>query len=291
MRRLELLVNEIRDNTDTNDINSIKTYEIMRYFNDAQKMIQKIIYASNQSASIFVKSASYDVAGSSTVAFTLPSDIYAHNSINSVHSLKDNKIAQTLSRVAYRERESLWGYALLDNQIILTTPPEVSTISALLVNYVYRLPTISYRLGKVASVATQVVTIDPSSLIDDTGFQDRYDKYSIVDANGDIIACELNLDSFSGSDFTFTGDLTDVAADQYIVCGDFGTSHSKLPPSCEPLLMAYVQRRILNKIKSNEVNAEQIFTQEERADIEDLFRDNVKDALYPVSSDTNYLGY
>jgi len=297
LRRLELLVKEVRGSSDTADINSLSPYELMRYFNDGQKQIQKIIFTANPSADIFVKQALYNVRGSSEVSFDLPFNIYAHSSITAIHSMKDNKIAQTLTRVAYREKETLWGYAILDRKFVLTTAPQVSTVSDILLNFVYRLPTMSYRLAKVDSVVGQVVTA--SDIVSDETFTERYDYYSIVDKYGKIKADATNggqsnqllLDSFVGLDFTFEGDLTNVVAGDYIVCGDTGTSHSDLPPECEPYLMTYVQRRILNKIASNEIASENIFTMEERADIEDLFKDTVKDALYPVSADTYYLGY
>lgn len=290
LRRFELLVNEVRESTDTKDINSIGAYEVMRYFNDAQKQIQKIIFTANPSADIFVRQATYDITDRTQVAYELPSDIYAHNSVNSLMSVKDGRIAQSLTRVAYREKEALWGYALLDNSFVLTSSPDVSTISQILVNYVYRLPVMGYRIVQSTSAALgSIINMDLSTLIDDEGYTERYDKYSFVDSNGVIKASELTL-SIVGLDYTFDGDISGVEIGDWLVCGDFGTSHSCLPPACEPYLMSYVQRRILNKISSTEVASENVFTTEERADIEDLFKDNVKDALYPVSSDTDYLG-
>ena len=293
LRRLELLVTEVRESSDTKDLNSIGPYELMRYFNDAQKTIQKIIFASNPSADIFVKQANYPVQGSSQVAFDLPEDIYAHSSVSNVNTVKDGSIAQTLTRVAYREKQTLWGYSILDKQIVLTSAPQISTISNLLVNYVYKLPTMSYRLGKVTSVdtLTGIVTVDGASIITDEGFSERYDSYSIVDSKGIQSASYLELDDFSGLDFLFTGDLSEVSVGDYVVCGENGTSHSKLPEACEPYLFSYVQKRILGKIASGEVAMEAAFSQQDRQDLEDLFADTVKDALYPVSSDTYYLGY
>ena len=300
MRRFELLVNEVRENTDTKDINSVGFYEIMRYFNDAQKQLQKIIFSSNPSADIFVKQVNYQVAGE-VVAYDLPFDIYAHSSITSVNSIKDNRISQTLVRVAYREREALWGYSILDKQFILSTTPEATTIDSIRLNYVYQLPVISYRLAQITAIdtVTGVVTVDGANIISDEGFVDRYDQYSIVNSRGDQTCNQLTLTNFAGLDFTFEGNLeanadlglAGASVGDWIVCGNSGTSHSKLPDECEPYLMAYVQRRILNKISSREVANEQVFSMEERMDIEDLFKDNVKDALYPVSSDTYYLGY
>lgn len=300
MRRFDFLVNEVRECTDTEDINSLGLYEVMRYFNDAQKQIQKIIFTANPSSDIFVKQANYSIAGSQ-VAYDLPFDVYARQAINMVSTLKDNKIAKTLTRVAYREKETLWGYAILDKQIVLTTAPEVSTVSNLLVNYVYKVPVISYRIGQITAIDTNTgdVTVDGANIIADEDFQKRYEKYSIVDSTGAQKANQLTLNTFAGLDFNFGGTLgpnTDLQLagaeiGDWIVCGESGSSHSELPDECEPYLMAYVQRRILNKISSREVNTEQIFTNEERLDIEDLFKDTVKDALYPVSSDSYYLGY
>lgn len=301
LKRFEFLVNEVRESTDTKDINSLGVYELMRYFNDGQKLIQKIIFTSNPSADIFVKSASYSVSLSSQIAYDLPFDIYAHSSVSSIHSIKDSKIAQTLTRVAYREKESLWGYALLDKQFVLTSAPSVSTISEILVNYVYKLPLVSYRLGQVESFdpLTGSVVVSGSTIIDDTGFTDRYDEFSIVTSKGVQVANELNLTSFAGLSFTFSGtldadtskNLAGVSVGDWVVCGGNGTSHSLLPESCEPFLTSYVQRRILAKIASTEITAENAFSQQERLDLEDLFKDTVKDALYPVSSDTYYMGY
>lgn len=301
LRRFEFLVNEVRESSDTKDINSLGVYELLRYFNDGQKLIQKIIFTANPSADIFVKQANYLVAGSSDVAFDLPFDIYAHSSITNVNTTKDNKIAQTLTRVAYREKETLWGYAILDKQFILTTPPQISTVSNVLLNYVYKLQNLSYRLGQVESfnITTGAVTVSGASIIGDTDFTERYENFTIVNSKGIQVSNQLALDSFQGLTFNFTGNLevddskglAGVSAGDWVVCGENGTSHSNLPEECEPFLMSYVQRRILAKIASTEITNENVFSESERADLEDLFKDTIKDALYPVTSDSYYLGY
>lgn len=289
MRRFELLVNEVRENTDTTDINSVRFYEIMRFFNDGQKQLQKIIYTANQSADIFVKTHNYTAAA--VKEYALPLDIYAHNSVVSLHLDTGSK----LTRLANTERTTLYGYSLVDKEVILSFLPQQD----MTLNYVYKVPALSYRLGKIDTVTlgTGNVTIDAATIIGDTAFQDKYDRYSIVDKDGNFKAVNLELTDFTGLSFTFSGDLdggTDYSGatvGDYIVCGQFGTSHSHLPDECEPYLMAYVQRRILAKLSSSEISNEAAFTQEERADIEDLFKDNIGEPLYPVSHDTDYLGY
>jgi len=300
LKRFEFLVNEVRESTDTKDINSLGVYELMRYFNDGQKLIQKIIFTSNPSADIFVKPARYAMA-SGQYAYDLPFDIYAHSSVTSVQSINGEDVSPPLTRLASRERNTLSGYYLLDRQFVLTSAPSASAVSEIQVNYVYKLPNLSYRLGQVDSFdpLTGAVIVSGSTIVDDTSFTDRYDEFSIVNSKGVQVANELDLTSFAGLGFTFSGTLdadTDkglagVSIGDWVVCGGNGTSHSCLPEACEPFLTSYVQRRILAKIASTEITAESAFTDQERMDLEDLFKDTVKDALYPVSADTDYLGY
>ncbi len=300
MRRLELLSTEVRDSTDTRDINSISIYELMRYFNDGQKAIQKIIFTANPDTDMFVSQTLYTPA-SEQVAYDLPYDIYSYSAVSALHSIKDNKIVQTLKKGAYREKDALWGYAIVDKKFVLSSSPSTSTISGLLLNYTRKLPIMSYRIAQITAVdaLTGVVTVDAGTIISDLTFTDRYDNYSIVNSIGTQKAIRLNLVSAVGTAFTFTGELeadANLGLDgaeigDWIVCGDSGTSHSSLPDECEPFLLSYVQRRVLAKLSSSEIQIEAIFTEQERQDIEDLFADTTKDIVYPVTSDTDYLGY
>lgn len=290
MRRLELLEKEVRESTDTVDENSLNTYELMRYFNDGQKLLQKILYTANQSADLFIRSENIAVT-SGVKSYPLPDDIYARNSVVGLMTANGHKI----TRMSPQELQNMYGYALYGKNIMLSFDPTEN----LVLDYVYKLPVISFRLAQVDTFDTGAGTIDAvaGSIIANEDFVDRFDYYTIVDSDGNIKAPKMKLSSLAGLTFTFTGDLTGgtdydgVAAGDYVVCGKFGTSHSELPDECEPFLLTYVQRRILAKISSSDIQSESAFTSEERQDIQDLFLDNVSDALYPVSSDVDYLGY
>ena len=289
MRRLELLVQEVRDSSDTNDLNAYSIYELMRYFNDGQKLIQKIIFSSNNGSGNFQKF--YDAVVPSNGVVPLPDDIYAKSAIIDVGFVRTNNYFSVLDKLSYGESSNIYGYALINDQIIVS---EQNSVDALRFNYVYKLPVISYRLGKIASVddIAKTVTFDAATIIDDTDFSLRYDDYSVVDAKGNEIANSLLLDSFVGTVMTFdsSSDLSALVAGQYVVCGQYGTSHSHLPDECEPFLMTYVQRRIKDKISASDAANESVFTSEEREDLMDLFADNSKAPLRPAIIDNDYLG-
>jgi len=298
MRRLELLSQEVRQTTDTEDIESINTYELMRYFRDAQRTIQKIIFTVNPDAEMFQREQMY-TPSSTDNRYNLPSDIYANSAVTSLLSVDSTgRVLYTIPKLSFREVRVKIGYALKGNQFILTNPNQYRRV---LMTYVYKLATPSYRLGQVSAVnaATGVVSVSGSTLIDDTDFTEYYDRYSIVDsdganlldANGDRAAINLKLTNYAGTSFTFQGDISAVSVGDWIVAGSDATTHMELPDECEPFLLAHVGRRIAAKLSSTDVQLDSLLTSEERADLEDLFANNVKDIFYPVSSDGYYLEY
>jgi len=289
MRRFDLLVQEVRDGSDTNDINTYSIYELMRYFNDGQRLIQKIIHTANSGTSIFNTFLDQDIQVNGVVP--LPVDMYAKSAINSVGFIRDNGYFSKLSKFDYAEFDNFYGYAIIDDYIVV---PEKNTSSRIRINYVYQLPVMSYRLGKIDSIdlVNNILTVSGASIISDTSFDKRYEKFSVVDKNGVQKATNLILDEFLGLslDFDSSADLSGVSVGDYVVCGKSGTSHGKLPDECEPFLMSYVQRRVKDKISSSDVAGELMFTNEERSDLEDLFADNSKDQKYPPATDLDYMG-
>lgn len=289
MRRLELLVQEVRDSSDTNNINSYSIYELMRYFNDGQKLIQKILYTANPATAMF--RTFEDITPSSTGVVALPTDIYAKAAIDSVGFIRSNGYFSKLAKVEYAEFDNLYGYTIIDDNLLV---PEKNTTDKIRINYVYQLPILSYRLGKVATVddVAKNISIDGGSLIADATFDTRYEYYSIVDKKGVIKASGLLLDEALGlsMDFDSESDLSLVTVGDYVVCGSKGSSHGLLPDECESFLMTYVQRRIKDKVSSETASTENVFTKEERQDLQDLFADNSRDQKYPIATDLDFMG-
>tara|TARA_R110000744_G_scaffold371682_2_gene482858 strand:- start:2953 stop:3825 length:873 start_codon:yes stop_codon:yes gene_type:complete len=289
MRRLELLVQEVKDSSDTNDINSYSIYELMRYFNDGQKLIQKILYTANPATAMF--RTFKDVTPTTNGVVALPIDIYAKSAIDSVGFIRSGGYFSKLSKVEYAEFSNFYGYAIVDDNILV---PEKNTTDTIRVNYVYQLPLLSYRLGKVGSFddVLKTISIDGASIITDTSFDTRYEYYSVVDKKGVIKTSNLLLDDLVGLSMTFDSesDLSLITVGDYIVCGAKGSSHGLLPDECESFLMTYVQRRIKDKVSSSTASTENVFTTEERQDLEDLFADNSRDQKYPIATDLDFMG-
>jgi hypothetical protein len=138
----------------------------------------------------------------------------------------------------------------------------------------------------------KTIVIDGASIINDTAFTSRYEYYSVVDKKGVVKASGLLLDELLGLTMSFDedADLSTVTIGDYIVCGSSGTSHSRLPDECEPFLMSYVQRRVKDKMSTSDVMGENMFSTQERDDLEDLFKDNSRDIKYPVATDLDFMG-
>jgi len=69
------------------------------------------------------------------------------------------------------------------------------------------------------------------------------------------------------------------------------TDVSELPTQCEEYLLQWVEKKINHIISSKDVSASNIFTQQQRQDIIDLFADAARDPKIPPASNADYLAY
>ena len=300
-RRIEHLIREVRQNTDTLDSNAISDDEIISYFNDGQQNAQALIHLANGGANIFIKSAIIQIL-SSTSQYDLPYDIYAVNSVTSVN-INGNAGTFPLSLVDFKERGSVGGYSVLRDKIILSA---TQTNRLMQVWYQAKVPTLSKRVSKVTAIDTvaNTITVDIANIaVDD--FQDLSDYVSTVDKFGNITAQSLYIDSYDLGSATLTleGDFTEIldlagesllagtSVGDYVTIGRTSTSHSELPRELEPTLLFYVKRRMLAKKASDLVNMVSSFTENEAATASAVFEDNSVDTKSPPVLDADYLNY
>lgn len=291
------MILKLRDETDCTEKEQVSDYEIQGYLNDGQRAIQAIIFQSNPSSDIFTKQYIIPTTDGIT-SYNLPEDIYAENAVVSVNYIQDSKIIQSLQRVEYREKQTLFGYALVNDKMILSSTPNLTASRELLLNYTAQLPLMGLRVGKISSILGQVITLASNDL---EGFSDRYEYVTLVDkfgaplqtedASGNFITNEYYVDSEVGPSITVEGDLTNADDTYYVVVGNSATSHCVLPMETINYLKSYARRRILKRNSSPELAAESMFSQEEVETMAGMFADNVKDALYPVAFDTDYMDY
>lgn len=294
MRRLEHLINDVRFNSNQTDTNRFSDIRLVKLFNDAQKAIQAIIFMADSGASIFDTEDTQDLV-SDQESYALPSDIYAVSSINSVSIVSDNHVSSSrefytpLRQLSVKERRRGWGYIISGSNILLSPIPMSGVTDGLKINYVKRLPTLSFRIGKVGSfISATSITMTSATTQDITAYDDYV---TVVDANGVIQQSSILVTGYNtGTGVISTSTvLTDVAANDYVVLGKIATSHPQLPDETESLLTRYVERSIFAIDSSIDINESAVFTQEERDLIIALFEKKDHDVKYPPITNSTYI--
>ena len=291
LKRLEYLINDTRLSTDNLDTNGIKDREFIRYYNDAVKMIQLMIFKANPLSAHFSATKIYDSVSPDT-ALEIPSDCYARNAINTVEGrfgVSDiNEGYFPLKRVWQEDRSNFFGYITRDNQLIITGYNINQQLNALRLLYFKRLPRFDKRWGKISGIVGNVIGLTEAtdsdlSLIDDT--------ISIVDADGVVIQANIKVSSYGlpTSITTLTTLTGSVASGQYIVSGCYSTTTCDLPDEVEPYLQSYVEFAIKNRANYTDAVRQKAWTDEQKAAIISLFADNTKELVAPPITDTDFL--
>lgn len=272
MRRLELLINEIRRSTDNEDASGISDLDIVQYLNDAQGRIQSRI--TSQFPNVFLTDSNIDLVASQEV-YSLPSDIYLGTRIVNLEYLFSDEAldyaqltSKTLAdRYTASETDFPSFYIRRDNDILINPIPQVSRTSGLRLTYQHSLRTLDLRRGEVTSASLSgstlnsfqldlTPTLSKNSGIVSAGADvlDSIDYVSVVDLNGANILKNIPIDSYNSttgvltvsSGFTTTV-LAAAFAGHFIVGGTNATSHSDLYDICERYLIVYAKLKILER--------------------------------------------
>ena len=83
IRRLEYLINDVRLSTDNLDTNGIKDREFVRYFNDAIRMAQLLVFKNMPLSNHFQETEIYTNI-TPDAQLTLPAPCYADNAVSTV---------------------------------------------------------------------------------------------------------------------------------------------------------------------------------------------------------------
>lgn len=291
MKRLEYLIYEARRNTDNLDTNGVKDAEFIQYFNDAQKMIQLLIFKNHPLCNHFLAEEIYDSI-TPDVELDLPTDCYANNAIGTVEGrFGDSSINggyRPIKRVWQEDRANFFGYLTRNQKLILTGQQISSQLEAVRLTYFRRLPRFDKRWGSIASIVGSTLNLSGAtdsdlSLIDDT--------ISIVNADGEIIQGNIKVSSYSlpTSLTVSTALLGSVAAGQFIVSGGYSTTACELPEECEPYLRSYVEFAVKNRNNYTDADRQKIWTDEQKTAIIDLFSNNTKEITAPPITDVDFL--
>lgn len=292
MRRIEFLSDQVRRATDNRDTNAITNSEIAQYFNDAQDRIYSLVFQKMPESNIFVKTANTDLV-SGTAEYTLPTDIYAVNAVNAVYvnytgSATDDSLT-ALKRLSDHEETLGFGYSLRKNTIRLTPPPTGNQSEGLRILYTEKLPTLGFREGSVDSFVSGVsITLAAGGNED---INTRADFITVIDRDGAVKQSGIRVTGQAGLVISTDTTLTDVAAGDFVVIGEYATTNSFMPNECERFLLDYVQSKLYMRESSTDISVQKIFSDEIEDEIVGLFANNVPDALQVPIIESDWLIY
>ena len=289
MRELSYLINDVREQTDNEDVNGVSDKEIVRYFNDGVKSIQAVVFKNNPLCSYFQKSVVFQspVAG---MSFDLPSDCYAFNAVSFVEALSDssiNDLYMALERCYQEDQNNFQGWFTRNKQVVFTGTKDISLGYQARAWYFYRLPKFDKAWATVSSKLGQVLTI---SVLDD--------KFSTVDRKITVVNPTTREVKIKGLVYTVTtptsitivGDVSAIANGDLILMGDDSSLTLDMPDEVEPYLLDYVAKRIYSR-NNYALDAAKVefFTREDKANITAIFADASQSLQRSPITDTSFM--
>jgi hypothetical protein len=297
MRRIELLISHIRKATENQDVAGISTAEFVQYMNDAQDRLQSLITAKHPESEHFAAEGfinlsnaveAYDLRNMVDVnGVSFKSRILASNSVNLVERTQGDSYFP-LKMISSKERTNGYGYFLRNNDLILSPIAQGTVNKGLRVVYAKKLRDLSIRRGVITGVGAGSITL--TTLGDATDFLDT-DYICVVDRDGVNKGDSIAIDTWTPGTgvITTASSLGTAAIGDYVTYGEFSTTHSELPDTCERYLIAYVEMKIFMRDSSADATAQASIVQTMEADIVELFSDNTGDTQHIPISATDYM--
>lgn len=266
LRRLDILLRDVRDQTGTRALNvpgdgGIEQREFIRYANEAQTQLYNRIAL--QRASIWVKEGFISTLAG-TASYALPTDIHiAHNVLKAEYSHSGNLNAYGALELRTPKQEiSVRGYPtsyfLRDGTIVLSPIPDTSVTNGIRLNYQYTVPDLDIRRGTITSYTSGGTDVTSITLTEDSvltyeneaeltgGWVDYVtvvDKYGVIKAKSiPVVAYNANTNVLTCNHTLAAGES--ITAGNYIVFGSWATTHSVLHAICERYITHYIAAAI-----------------------------------------------
>lgn len=269
MKRLDQLITQARndtDNDDYSDTTGIPDTSFIQWVNDAQERLQALISAVNPD--LFQETEETD-AVSGQEEYDLPSDLLLDTKVEGIEysATGQEQDYDELDPITRRERTAgdqgrPVAYVRQSGQFLSCPAPD-TTGGKFRVTYQRRLPGLDIRRGFILDVVVSTdsivsLTLEPSELtsdnidhLEDVGYATCVDALGNVKMRGIPI---LGVDQDTGVvslDPTFEfEDGETIEAGDYLVAGEYHTSHSQLPHGCERYLIAYMSWKAQKKDSS-----------------------------------------
>lgn len=307
MRRIELLINQARrdsDNVDFSENRGIPDESFVQWANDAQDKLQSRIISVH--SDLFAAEKIVPVV-SGQEAYDNPDNIYQGTMFDNIEFSPDGSERgfYPLEEASIKTRTpGVQGnpsrYIPRGKKILLSLVPTGGSIRW---NYYKSLPRLDKRRGQVSAVTLNTtnrtitsLTVDPTAFTDEDVEQIQDQGYiSVVDKDGEQEMRKIPVDSMDESTGVVTvtsGFVYDegetITVGSYIVAQKDGSSHSELPDSCERYLIRTMTLKALNKDSS----ADSVEWLEELKGIEEeilaAFAESNQDVNYVPMTDGDY---
>lgn len=307
LKRIDLLIDECRiqtSNTDFSDTSGISDEQIISYINRAQERLQSVIFAVNPE--MFLTEATISVTAN-TNSYSIPSLTYIQGRVQMV------EYSPTGTSTGYyqldqaqltEKREWLTGeptYYIRRGTNLLIYPIPQTSSGVLKITYQKTLPKLDIRRGVVGAVTLNssnntitALTMDTSQNLDTTipvnnGFITIVDKYGTIKMRGIPISA-INETSGVVTLDTFTYQSGEsISVGDYMVTGNYHTTHSELADICERYLVEYACWKIYKQdsnIDSGESSQELLAIEK---DIVDTYSKTDNDIDYVPVLSQDYL--
>lgn len=268
MRNVELLIKQVRRQTENEEVNGfegIEDIEFIQYMNDAQYMLQSAIVQSHPR--VFIKERVL-TAIPGQERYDIPLDAYLRNKVHNVeysHSGREEDYYVLSEDTIKRRNPGISGspvkYIRMSGQLLLTPQPMEN--GKIRINYVQSLRRLNKRVAKVSSgtiSSTNQFTISLDSVFGtDVESLDEYEYFCVVDKEGNRIVNDIQIVSTSLTDIVCEPHIvntlenetnTSIQAGHYIIPGRHSTSHGDLADEVERYVMAYCAWKILKRDSS-----------------------------------------
>lgn len=274
----ERIIEEARLSTNIDSSNAVPDKLCVIYLNRIQSHIQDIVTNTNTESRFFKGNAIFSITpGYDT--YQLPFDIYNRNSVNSVqikYSNGTNFSYASLKKISEKRRGQDCGYFVYDDRLVLSPNPTVT--DSIVVSYQKKLPKMGVKFGTITNITGTTITYTNNmsgALISTVA-----DKFSTVDSDDNIKTYNNIPISDTGTSFD-VADVTGMAVGQIIIAGDYACNISKLPDECEKLLTSMLERMMLARLSSKDLQIASLFTSEILDQIKNIFAENSGDVFTP----------
>jgi hypothetical protein len=282
MKRIDALIYQARlisrNTANADGTKAISDEEILQYLNDAQDRMQNLISAQKNIAKIFVTQKIISIVGNQE-AYTIPDRVLLNKQIENVEFSATGNLSDyvRIEKVNLMNRDTNtttypWGYFKRGNQLFLQPTPSTST-GTLRVTYERELDDLDIIRGTINTItggtSTQFTTITLSTNADafetttpgwTTGLGGNT-GISIVDAYGVPKVYSLPVSGYDTttniltplpSPYIYGSSDTALAVGDSCVFGNYATTYSQLPDSCERYLIHYAANELFHRDSSND---------------------------------------